>query len=569
MYFFNNLNGKNHTDAMSASMDAQSSFLPLQGLDSFVSSTCYNGIGQTESRIIKHYRKHEPRKGLSLARKLAKQNKNDDFAIALMSAGYMSLNRQKEAIKWARHALKLNRNNVIAHEVMARSLNKIKKFADSITHCELALKMDPENLELRRVQAQNFCSLGNYPRAVQIYQSILAKAPNHKSSLEDLCSAAEFLGDRALMKKAATKLVQVDPSHALGYTLLAKHTEFNLTDPNSIRLLEKLMDIFEANESQYEQSHLCTAIANAAESLHQYDLSFQFYSKAAMLKRGDDSSQYSETAAYARRCYSLLDHLAQSPSTSETITPVKHPILIVGMPRSGTSLTEQILASHTKVHGAGELEDLQECFDAAASPESLIKADPLITRQIAHKTSASYIEAITKKFGVNKHITDKMPNNYQFAGVVLAAMPDARLIFTRRDPMASVWSSFKTNFGTDGLSHTRNLSYLVDFYEQSLKFLVKLKEMFGERIYVMEYEKLTESQETETRKLLAYCGLEFEENCLKFHETKRGIKTASSLQVVQPMYKGSSQAWRKFEKHLLPYAEILNELDRKYAIDSL
>ena len=85
----------------------------------------------------------------------------------------------------------------------------------------------------------------------------------------------------------------------------------------------------------------------------------------------------------------------------------------------------------------------------------------------------------------------------------------------------------------------------------------------------MEYEKLTESQETETRKLLAYCGLEFEENCLKFHETKRGIKTASSLQVVQPMYKGSSQAWRKFEKHLLPYAEILNELDRKYAIDDL
>lgn len=529
------------------------------------------GMNQAELQIRKHYSSGNVEEGLSLAKKLAKTNRNDDTYLALIAAGYMNLKRPIEAAKWAQRALKINKMSIIGHEILSLAYHMTDRFQESNRHCRIVLGRDPQNMRIKFTEAHNFQKLHDYDTAIKLYQDCLAFQPNNADVMHNLMLAANTIGNKDLVKQLAKRLIEIDDSRFSGYYQLASVTKFSVDDPESISLLQQLVDKFEEWDDLEGKSKIASAIARAAESLKQYDLAFNFYNAAAAAKTELDQYNYSSNAALDRKTYSLLEHWTGDPSVNnkQTVTPKRYPILIVGMPRSGTSLTEQILASHSQVYGGGELPDLRAAFEASASIRMLKEAEAESLKELAYKTARSYMKATNKRFGKDHHIVDKLPNNYVWSAMILAAIPNARVIFTRRDPMATVWSAFKSNFSAFGMGHTRNLYHLVDYYEQSLKFLVRHKELFGDRVYVMNYEKLTEDQENQTRLLLDYCGLDFEEACLEFYKNKRGIDTASAQQVVQPMYKGSSQAWRKFEKQLLPYAQLLDELDRKYGIDSL
>ena len=529
------------------------------------------GMNQAEAQIRQHYGDGNFKEGVSLAKKLAKTDKTEDQFPALIAAGYMNLMRPMEAIKWGRRALKLNRLNVIANETMSVALHHTGNFHDSNRHCQFVLKRDPDNTRVRFVQAHNFQKLHDYNKSIKLWQELLTMAPYDGKAWHNLIVAAQTVGNKELVRNAACELLEFEENAVSGLYFLASVTKFSADDLESVRLLGKLVDNFEHCENPESKSKYGTAIADAAEKIGQTDLAFHFYCEAAKAKLEADGFDYAKEATRDRKLYALLDHWSEDPSATskQAVNYAKYPILIAGMPRSGTSLTEQILASHSQVYGGGELSDLRDAFNASTSKRMLENADAKSLNEAAYRTASAYMKSTTKMFGASQHIVDKLPNNYNWSAMLLAAMPDARLIFTRRDPMASVWSCFKSNFVAYGMGHSRNLTHLVDYYEQHLKFLIRHKELFGDRVYVLNYEKLTEDQENQTRMLLDYCGLDFEESCLEFYKNKRGIHTASSQQVVKPMYKGSSQAWRKYEKYLLPYAEILDELDRKYGIDSL
>ena len=542
-----------------------------QDVNARASSVAGFGSNSSEKMVAAHYAKNEIKLGLSLSKRLAKQNRQQDSYLALIAVGYYNLDQYDNAAKWAEKALRLNPSNLLSNEVLARLLFKKGRYGESISRCNTVLKREPNNIGTMSLKAINFQKLHDYSEAILIYQRLLSLEPNHPDSLNNLMLCAVAINDSLLAKETAFRVIKEKTHATSGYFVLADNTKFHSGDPDSLALLQALLEQYSASEDEKQKSKLASCIAKAAEELKQYDLAFTFYENAAKAHLKWADYDYRNEATYSRKLLSLLGNWSEDPSKSERqlVEPEKHPILIVGMPRSGTSLTEQILASHSQVFGGGELPDLKDAFIASQSTRAF--QEPTVKRmsELAYKTAGSYMKSIIKKYGEAHHIVDKMPMNYTWSAFILAAIPDARLIFTRRDPMATLWSAYKTNFEATPLGYTNNFQSLIDYYEQSLNFLVRHKELFGDRVYIMNYERLTEDQENQTRRLLDHCGLDFEAACLDFHKNTGGIFTASSQQVAKPMYKGSSQAWRKFEKHLLPYAEILDELDRKYGIDSL
>ena len=220
------------------------------------------------------------------------------------------------------------------------------------------------------------------------------------------------------------------------------------------------------------------------------------------------------------------------------------PIFILGMPRSGTTLLEQIISAHSEVRGAGELKDLGQLGgmislgNQSASPEKLLEV------------RKSYLQKLSRLSGGKKFVTDKMPQNFLYIGLISTVFPEAKIIHVRRDPAATCWSNFKHYFSADGLGYSYNLKDTVRYfklYQDLMNFWDKTLDF---KIYDLNYEALTVHQEQETKRLIEYLELDWEEACLAPQKNKRNIRTASQLQIREKVYKGSSDVWRKFSPYL-------------------
>ncbi len=229
----------------------------------------------------------------------------------------------------------------------------------------------------------------------------------------------------------------------------------------------------------------------------------------------------------------------------------QQPIFILGMPRSGTTLVEQILASHSQVYGAGELVLLDQSVNTIEWNSTRLSSDQL------QSIRKSYLTGLSKIGASERYITDKMPLNFWWIGFIFAATPEAKIIHVKRDARATCWSNFKHYFSRDGTGFAYDLQDVTEYYKIYIDLMVFWHEMFPGRIYDLNYEALTVHQEDEIRNLLDYLGLSWEDQCLGFHKTERVVRTASAAQVRQKMYQGSSEEWRKYEKHLEPMVELL------------
>jgi hypothetical protein len=241
--------------------------------------------------------------------------------------------------------------------------------------------------------------------------------------------------------------------------------------------------------------------------------------------------------------------LSYDPST-------KRPIFIVGMPRSGTTLVEQIISSHHAVYGAGELTTLPKVIgpiarDHLTQNTNLSDSNLLSIRQ-------QYLDALSRFEAPENVITDKMPLNFQYIGFILSAFPEAKIVHLKRDARATCWSIYKCHFKNKGNGFSYNLDDLTGFYGLYVEQMDFWHKLYPGKIFDICYEDLTTDQEEETRKLLEYCELDWDENCLNFHKNKRAVQTASSLQVRQKMYQGSSEVWKKHESYLQPLIKALS-----------
>lgn len=233
------------------------------------------------------------------------------------------------------------------------------------------------------------------------------------------------------------------------------------------------------------------------------------------------------------------------------------PIFIVGMPRSGTTLAEQILASHSQVHGAGEMEAINKAIRAEFNPDGRGYCFSLAEDALSG-IRRRYLATLRGLGTPRPVVTDKMPANFLWLGFILEAMPEARVIHLVRDPIAVCWSIFKNYFPATGLGFTCDLTDLAAYHRMYEDLMALWFARYPGRIFDLDYERLTEDQKGQTRALLDYCDLAWEEACLDFHRTDRVVRTASATQVRRKIYRGSSEAWKKFETHLRPLVEAIS-----------
>jgi len=227
------------------------------------------------------------------------------------------------------------------------------------------------------------------------------------------------------------------------------------------------------------------------------------------------------------------------------------------MPRSGTSLVEQIIASHNAVYGAGELTTLGNLIEPIVRDHET-KDKYKLPEKAFLSIREQYLDTLSVFNAPEDVITDKMPLNFRFVGFILSAFPEAKIVHLKRDARATCWSNYKCFFTNKQNGYSHNLEDLVGFYGLYTDLMDFWHQTFPNKIYDLCYEDLTTNQEEETRKLLEYCGLEWDENCLNFHTNKRAVKTVSALQVRQKMYQGSSEAWKKHEAYLGPMIKALD-----------
>ena len=221
------------------------------------------------------------------------------------------------------------------------------------------------------------------------------------------------------------------------------------------------------------------------------------------------------------------------------------------MPRSGTTLVEQILASHSQVYGVGEMKLLGQSVNSIKRTSGQLSSDQL------QSIRKSYLSGLKRIGAAEPYITDKMPLNFTRIGYIFAALPEAKVIHVIRDARATCWSNFKSFFTEKGNDFAYDLQDVAEYYKMYIDLMSFWHKKFPGRIYDLNYEALTEHQEDETRRLLEHVGLSWEDQCLEFYKTKRTIRTVSAAQVRQKMYQGSSKEWRKYEKHLEPMVEVL------------
>jgi len=222
------------------------------------------------------------------------------------------------------------------------------------------------------------------------------------------------------------------------------------------------------------------------------------------------------------------------------------PIFILGMPRSGTTLVEQIVSNHSEVHGAGELEELNRLI------YPILKQGELFDHETLNRIRSAYLEKLTAIGQGHRYVTDKMPHNFRWIAIIAAAFPEAKIVHVKRDARAVCWSNYKHYFKQKALGYTYDLDDTIAYYRLYQDLMCYLEARVPGRIYHLEYEKLTVDPEHEIRQLITHLGIGWEDSCLEYEKNTRSVKTASTVQVRKKIYQGSSEEWRKYEYFLEP-----------------
>jgi len=512
---------------------------------------------------------------------------NPDYAEARNNLGtaLAALGRHEEAIAQYQAAIALRPSYAEAHRSLANALGVLERYEEAASHYEKVLAILPNDAAARTALGNALHRLDRTDEAIAQYEKVLAAAPAHAEAhtslgntvhrlgrtheaighfrralaidpsdpgiYSSLGGALVALGRSAEASEAFEKAIALAPRKAGFFWNLASVRRFSCDDRHFAAMLE-LAEHIDALDIE-EQIDLHFALGKAFADVGDHKRSFEHLLRGNALKR--QRVTYDEEKALQRldriRRVFTADMLRGKAGLGN---PSSAPIFIVGMPRSGTTLIEQILASHPKVFGAGELREMANLAgriggaDAAAFPEAVQTLSGEELRRIGDQ----YAQAVTRLAPGAERITDKMPGNFSLAGLIRLALPNARIIHACRDPRDTAFSCFSLLF-SGALEFTYDLAELGRYYRAYLKLMAHWREVLPEGIMLeVQYEDVVRDVESQARRIIAHCGLEWDDACLSFYKTERSVRTASATQVRQPIYQSSIGRWRLHEEELQP-----------------
>jgi tetratricopeptide (TPR) repeat protein len=433
----------------------------------------------------------------------------------------------------------------------AHVLMKQGKFPQSLEETDRLLAVDPDNTSYRILLASVLVRVGRQQEAIDNYQRVVARPGHTALDLASLGHALKTVGRTSEAIDAYHRAIALDPLFGDAYWSLANLKTFDFTD-QEVAAMSAAAASGRCLAREYPA--LCFALGKAYEDRGRYAEAFAQYQRGNAQRRTEvrysAGENHAATEDLIRACTAELFERHAGHGC-----PDPAPIFIVGLPRSGSTLVEQILASHSQVDGTGELPEIIEIArrlsgkrgpaDASRYPDILLELDAAQLRELGEE----YIERTRIQRRDAPFFIDKMPNNFPHIGLIHLILPNARIIDTRRHPMASCFSAFKQLFAS-GQNFSYDLTDLGRYYAEYVALMAHWDRALPGVVLRVFYEETVRDTEAAVRRLLDYCKLPFEDRCLRFYETERAVRTASSEQVRQPIYRDAVEHWRNFEPQL-------------------
>jgi len=466
-----------------------------------------------------------------------------------------NLGDAEEAISLLRHALRLQPDSVATMTNLGDALVARSRYDEAIGLLQQAVRRQPGFANAHRALANALHHAGRLDEALDSYEDTLRLVPGAREAILGQARILEQLGEYEKAHALLKPLLEAGYDGAIPvYFDISKHIGQR---DQAVRELERFLDERGNNMRREAAAGIHFQLGRHYDESGDYERAFSHFERANALTGAcfDRDSQVrlvdEIVETYSR---DFVRDMTRAGNRSEL------PVFIVGMPRSGTSLVEQILASHPEVYGAGELQHVSRIAQQLSNALPGLKFPALaryVPRELLDSSAEDHLGALQALGGEVPRVTDKMPYNLVYVGLILQLFPEGRIIQCLRHPLDTCLSCFFADFGTIGHDFSYDLRAVGEFYVQYHRLMQHWASVFPDRVLQVSYADLVREQERFSRQLVEFCGLEWDDRCLEFHKTERFVFTLSYDQVRQPMYTRSIGRWKHYEKQLRPLRELL------------
>ncbi len=504
-------------------------------------------------------------KAENLCRHFLQNNPHHIEAMRLLAEIASRLGILEDADFLLESAVEFDPNNIQVRIDYTQLLRKRQRFTAALAQAKFLYDKDPNSPVFQSHYAIECMQTGDFDKAFELFDSVLEKLPNDTATLTSRGHALKTYGrqDEAIASYRAA--IAAKPDHGDAYYSLSNLKTYQFSDAE--------MTAMEHQESAQNldyrnRIHFCFALGKAQEDKGNYEKAFAYYERGNDLKRTlsryDADQMEAEFKAQSNVCTRALfeQHAGQGHNAPD-------PIFIVGLPRAGSTLLEQILASHSQVDGTLELPNIlslshrlrgrKRAGEDALYPKNLFD----MTAKQLDEFGQDYIDNTKIHRKGAPFFTDKMPNNFRHIGLINLILPNAKIIDARRDPMSCCFSGFKQLFA-EGQEFTYGLEQIGRYYKDYVELMAHWDSVLPGKILRVQYEEVVGDLETQVRRILGHCGLPFEQACVDFHKTKREVRTASSEQVRQPINTKGLAQWKHFEPYLGELKDALGDSFETY-----
>ncbi len=520
-------------------------------------------------KAAEHIAANQFGKAEAILRPYVKDNPADVNGIRLLGEVGIALGALSDGEKLLARAVELAPKYTEARYGWANALYKRHRYEEAREQLDHLLALDSSRLDWRMLKAATLVEVNEYEEAIELFESVLKLRPDHRQAYLSYGHALRAVGRTEDCIVAYEKCVEVATGVGEAYYSLANLKTYRFSDEQIAHIEELLNDSACEFRDYY---HLLFSLGKAQEDRGNHQAAMAAYVKGNQVRGKNvpwDSQKFHSDTEELKAFFSDAFFAKYQGNGCDR----KDPIFIVGLPRSGSTLIEQILASHSLVEGTAELADIialarklsgkAKRGDPSRYPGGLARSSSEEIEGYGQGyIDSTAIQRVTQK----PYFIDKMPNNFSHIGLIHLILPNARIIDARRHPLDCCFSGFKQLFAS-GQGFTYGQRRIGNYYRDYVSLMDHWDAVLPGRVLRVQYEDMVNDTETQVRKILDYCGLPFEESCLEFYNNKRAVRTASSEQVRQPIYASGMGQWQAFEKWLDPLKEALGPVLERYPIE--